>query len=120
MAYVSKDKGWPQNILYGPNSSSFDEDKSIWIYCQVCMKEVKMRYDFKVSIYNEHVLSDSHRDTEVTQENSKTGETSPLKQSSMMSFISDTSPSVDGGSSSPSSASGKIQIDEFQLLLYQQ
>ena len=86
MAYVSNDKGWPQNILYGPNSSSFDEDKSIWIYCQVCMKEVKMRYDFKVSIYNEHVLSDSHRDTEVTQENSKTGETSPLKQSSMMSF----------------------------------
>ena len=84
------------------------------------MKEVKMRYDFKVSIYNEHVLSDSHRDTEVKQEHSKTGETSPLKQSSMMSFISDTSPSVDGGSSSPSSASGKIQIDEFKLLLYQQ
>ena len=56
MSSVSKDKDWPRDIIDDPDISSVDEEKILWIYCQVCTKEVNMRYAFKGSIWNEHIL----------------------------------------------------------------
>ena len=63
MSYVSNEKGWPQDILDDPYISSVDEEKGIWIYCQVFMKEVKMTYYFNVSIWYDHAIYVLHKNT---------------------------------------------------------
>jgi hypothetical protein len=47
-----------------------------------------MKYPFRGSRWNEHVKAVSHLDSKVKHEHFKTGDIAPLKQSSMMSFIS--------------------------------
>ena len=113
MSSVSKEKGRPQYIIEYPDISYVGEEKEIWIYCRVCMKYVNMRYAIKGLRYNENVLSVSHKDTKEKQEHPKTGYTSHIKQSYMMSFISVTQLLVDGGSSSSRYVTRNRQIDKL-------
>jgi hypothetical protein len=61
--------------------------KGLWIYCQVCAKQINMKYPFRGSRWNEHAKVVSHLEAKSKQEHLKTGESSPLKQLSMMSFM---------------------------------
>ena len=85
----ASEKVWHQDILDDPDIGSIDKLNCMCIFFQVCTKKVNMKYSFRVSIWNEHGKTVSRLESKLKQEHSKSGETEPLKQSSIISFISD-------------------------------
>ena len=87
MAYASE-KVWHKDILYDTDIGSVDKFNGSWIYFQVCTNKFKIKYSFRGLRWNNHGKAVSHMESKLKQEHSKSGETSPLKISAMMSFIS--------------------------------
>ena len=96
----SSEKVWHQDILDDSDIGNVDGLKGLWIYCQVCAKKINMKYPFRGSRWNEHAKAVSHLEAKAKQKHQKAGESSPLKQSSMMSFMAH---GCTSSSSSPSS-----------------
>jgi hypothetical protein len=59
------EKVWRQDIFDDPDIGKIEESNDMWIYCQVCIWKVKMKYTFRGSRWNEHVKAVSHLDSRV-------------------------------------------------------
>ena len=81
-----EEKNWYKEILHNVEIEKVYEENVMWVICKLFWKKVTMRYSIRSSRWNAHANTVLNRDSKDRHEHGN--KTSKLKQTSLMSFVS--------------------------------